>query len=116
MRLLFIENKKEQSNTVLIGKSGYFRFKKALAKELQMEKNDLWQIAIDTEENPKKHIYIIKSIGDDFMRGHKVLYQNKSWSISAKAVIKQLGLKVPIKCNYEDFNDGNYWGIKLILP
>lgn len=118
MKLEFIKSGKILQSKVLIGKSGSMRIKNELASKLGFAKGQNWLIGTDKDEYPKyKHIYLLtnkdsKTVEDGF----KLNYQNNSWSFSAKTLIKELDLKVPLNLSFEMFEYENYKGIKMRLP
>lgn len=111
----FTTHKLEQG-FCLIGKNGNFRFKQEIAKIMSFEKGERWLVGIDMNEQTPKHIYIIRPENKSDTNGFKMTYQNKSWSIAAKTVIKELGLKIPLKCKIEKYIDEKHEGLKITLP
>ncbi len=115
MKLKFFSSGRIELGFALIGKPGAIRFKQSLAVSMKFMKGEKWLIGIDEEEKKPTAIYIFR-VSEDHPNGFKMIYQNKSWSIAGKTVIKELKLAPPIKCKIEPYKDNEHEGLKLILP
>lgn len=102
MKIKFIENLKVEKGNVLIGKSGQLRFKKNIVELYKIKEGQRYMIGYDTEQKPCKALYLFP---DDNMNGFKVTYQNSSYTICAKGIVKELNLKLPLKTLIEPWND-----------
>ena len=88
---------------------------KAAVELFKIEQGQRWLVGTDAQEKPIKHIYMVKA-EDNNPRGFKISYGNSSYHINMKGVVWDLGLTPPLRCKYEEFRNGEYKGIKLILP
>lgn len=113
MNLKFYDNPKLAKDEILIGKNHDLRFKKPAVELFGIEEGQRWLVAVDSDEPETKHIFLIKA--EDNSNGFKVRNANRSLLISFKGVIQELNIRVPARCRYEAFTQGEYSGIKLIL-
>ena len=95
MKLKFIETNANLKSICMIGKTGQIRFKKNHVEKFNLKANSKFLIGYDEEENPVKKIYLLPSANSD---GFKMYYQNSSYFVSAKTVVSELKLKIPLKC------------------
>lgn len=116
MKLKIFSNGKIEQGYALIGKTGALRFKQSFAESMQFEKGQRWLVGTDADEKPIKHIYIVKPSKENQHEGWKMIYQNKSWSLSGKTLVKELGLQVPLKCRVEIYKENGYDGFRMVLP
>ena len=100
MKIKFFENLKVEKGTVLIGKTGDFRFKKNIVKEYSIEEGQRYKVGYDTEEDVPKHIYFFLARDNN---GFLVSYQNKSYSISGKKICNELNLQLPHRTTIERY-------------
>lgn len=110
MNFKIYKNEKLEKREILISSLGAIRFKQLSAREIGIEKGQRWLIAHDADEKPIKSIFLIRPEKEE---GFKVSYANNSYAINAKGLVKELGLKLPIKCTYSPFTHGKYSGFKL---
>jgi hypothetical protein len=113
MKLKFYSNQKLFKNNVHISVFGQMRFKTDFAKEFSIEKGQRWEIGWDADEETISAIYMVRNKnGTD---GFKVSYSNSAHHINIKHVLLKLGIKTPIQCKCEEFDIGEYRGIKVIF-
>lgn len=112
MKLKFYDNPKTAKDEIYIGKTGQLRFKAEAVNQFGIEKGQRFRIGVDGSEAPIKHIYLVKSATSGF----KVSYGNSTYLMNTSGVWNQLNAVLPIRCKYESFSEGDYEGIKLILP
>lgn len=116
MKLKMFTNAKIEQGFVLINKFGAIRFKKEFAMDMGFKHNERWIIGIDKEENPVKHLYVIRPDKENEHNGFKMSYQNKSWFITCRTLLKELSIEFPAKCRMEEYNDDKYSGFRILLP
>lgn len=113
----FFSNGKIEYGFVLINQYGAIRFKSELAKAAQFEAGSRWLIGVNEEEDSIKYLYIFPAKKEDAHNGFKMMFQNKSWSITCKSLFISLKVKTPVKCKIEDFKHETYGnGFKIYLP
>jgi hypothetical protein len=113
MKLKIYDNPKMNKDSVFIGKTGQLRFKSRFVKEFGIEKGQVFNIGIDSEEKIPTALYMVKS---DNQNGLKVMYGNSQYFLCAKGLADHFGIKTPCQCKYERFTDEGGEYIKLILP
>ena len=116
MKLKIFNNGKIEQGFALIGKTGSLRFKAAFAESMGFVKDERWLVGVDSDEIPTKHIYVVRPTDDIKHNGWKMQYQNKSWALAGKTLVKELKLEVPIKCKVEVYKENGYNGFRLVLP
>ena len=116
MKLKFYGSGKIEQGFALIGTTGQIRFKTAFAQTMDFKKDERWLVGTDEDENPVKHIYILRPKKEEQHNGFKMQYQNKSWFISGKTIINELKIAIPAKCKVEPFKESDYDGFRLVLP
>lgn len=114
MNLKIYHSGKIMQGQVLIGKTGQLRFKKQTIEAAGLKPDQRIMIGTDETERPAKSMYLITNQTEN--NGFKLQYQNKSYFISIISVIKDLGLKIPIQCDIEPYEDEKYKGFKVIFP
>lgn len=114
MSIHWFSTGKTEQGFCLIGKTGTFRFKQAFAEIMKFQKGERWLIGVDSKEKPT-YIIFVRADGENKINGFKMIFQNKSWALSAKTVIKELGLSIPQKCKTELYKDEKYEGFKIVL-
>jgi hypothetical protein len=122
MDLLFFRNGKTEQNSALISKFGILRVKMKIAKELNFNNDERYLVGIDKNEDAPKYIYVLKykspasELDKDI--GWQTKYNNNSWSVSFKTVVKELNLqeRLPMWLRVEPFNDDTYIGFRLLIP
>lgn len=100
MKIKFFENLKVEKGTVLIGKTGDFRFKKNIVKEYSLEEGQRFKIGTDSSEDKPKYIYFFLAKDNN---GFLLSYKNKSYSISGKAITNELKLELPHRTTIERY-------------
>ncbi len=117
MKLKFLNSESNKESTqILIGKTGQLRFKTDLAKSLDFIKNEFWQLAIDEEETPVKHIYLLREYPNKKLKiGNKMRCLNGRWSMEGNILIKELNIDLPIKCKFEQFSELGFKGLRLTI-
>lgn len=117
MKLKMFINGKMEQDTALFGANGQLRFKSKFAKVNGFVAGERWLVGTDEEEDQIKYIYVVKDLSDKKRdRGWVMSYQNKSWFISAKMLMKQLSITKSTRMQIEPFEDSQYKGMRLILP
>jgi hypothetical protein len=115
MKLKLFENSKKEINQKIltIGKGGFVRFKTNHPAEFKLVKNEIVQFALDTDEKPIKHIYIIRPNQKVF--GWKIQNLNGRLLIDAKEFFSKTNIQLPVKCNIESFKQDSIQGLKLTI-
>lgn len=108
---IWFSNGKIEQGYALFGKTGSIRFKQALSEVMSFKPGERWLIGV-TQEN-KDDIIIVRPKQGQEMNGFKMMYQNKSWFITAKGVAIELKLQLPKKYFVEQYSDGEYSGLIL---
>lgn len=116
MKLKIFSHGKIEQGYALIGKTGYLRFKQAFAQSMGFVSGDRWLIGTDADESKAKYIYVLRTKEENQCDGWKMIYQNKSWGLSAKTLINELKITAPLKCRVEVYKDDEYDGFRLVLP
>lgn len=115
VQLKFLDKAKTTKEELVINKHGQLRFKQMAVDEFGIEKGQRWLIGIDENESKVQHLYLVRANNND-KRAFKVTSGSSSFYINITGVVHALKLETPLKCSYESFSDGNYQGIKVILP
>lgn len=102
MKLKFIHPEKCEC---LIGINGQIRFSKRVSEYLKLSKFKKYEIAYDEEEKPIKNIYLSNS--QAVYGAFSLVLQNGGYFISAKKVVKELKLELPIKCKITELEKSN---------
>ena len=111
MKLKFIHPNKCEC---LIGINGQIRFSKKTSEYLKLSNFKKYEIAYDETEKPIKNIYLSNS--QAIYGSFSLTLQNGGYFISAKKIVEELKLELPIKCKIieiEKCNDFPYGGLRL---
>lgn len=112
----WLTSHKIEQGTVLINKYGAIRFKSEFATLMKFEKDERWRIGVYRSEAPAKHVLLVRATEENRHEGFKMQYQNKSWFVTCKTLLKELGIELPCKCKMAEFKEDGLTGIKIILP
>ncbi len=111
MKLKFITSKETKC---IIGINGQIRFSKSVSAKLGISKFKKYEIAYDEDEKPIKNIYLYNSEAES--GAFSVTMQNGGYFISAKKVVEELKLNLPINCKIiilEKSTEFPYGGLRL---
>ena len=111
MKLKFIHVEKLEC---LIGINSQIRFSKKVSEYLKLSNFKKYEIAYDENENPIKNIYLSNS--QAIHGAFSLTLQNGGYFISAKKVVEELKLELPIKCKITELEKSNelpYGGLRL---
>lgn len=91
IELNYIQPAKTQRNTVLFSKNGQIRFKVNSVEKWNWKDVKYIKVGFDKNFNDKTTSCLYFAVGDE-SNGFKLSYQNKSYFISGKTILEEMGL------------------------